>query len=123
METDEPLIDPSLLSGLTNEEKEEALAAAAAAKRAEERAEQRALAKAMERKRLERQHEQEREKEQMEKLRSRRMMENPDGSSDGNGNKVVFLSKKRRAEIKTSKNQVSTKSTSSNHSHCTAKWY
>ena len=53
------LIDPSLLKGLTDEQKKEALAAAAAAKRAEERAEQRALERAMkqkeeERRRLER---------------------------------------------------------------------
>jgi CMP-2-keto-3-deoxyoctulosonic acid synthetase len=50
MAKDEPLIDPSLLLGLTEKQKQEALAAAAAARRAEERAEQRALVKAMEQK-------------------------------------------------------------------------
>jgi hypothetical protein len=48
------LIDPSLLEGLTEEERREALAAAAAARRAEERAEQRALERAVERRRQER---------------------------------------------------------------------
>jgi ATP-dependent RNA helicase DDX23/PRP28 len=50
----DPLLDPSLLEGLSPHEREEALAAAAAAKRAEERAEQRALERAMAKKVAER---------------------------------------------------------------------
>ena len=55
----EPLIDPELLKGLSEQEQEEALAAAAAAKRAEERAEQRALERALKRKEEERKRERE----------------------------------------------------------------
>ena len=44
---DEPLIDEALLAGLSEAERQEALAAARAARRAEERAEQRALERAM----------------------------------------------------------------------------
>lgn len=51
----ELLIDISLLEGLSEQDKEEALAAAAAAKRAEERAEQRAIERALQQKMLERQ--------------------------------------------------------------------
>jgi ATP-dependent RNA helicase DDX23/PRP28 len=49
------LLDPSLLEGLSPEERHEALAAAAAAKRAEEGAEQRALERAMAKRTAERQ--------------------------------------------------------------------
>jgi ATP-dependent RNA helicase DDX23/PRP28 len=73
--SDDHLIDPSLLEGLTDEQKQEALAAAAAAKRAEERAEQRALERAMERKRLERLAEKNQEK---------------NGAKSSNGNKKII---------------------------------
>ncbi|GFH61092.1 hypothetical protein CTEN210_17568 [Chaetoceros tenuissimus] len=95
MSKEEPLIDPNLLIGLSEEEKQEALAAAAAAKRAEERAEQRALAKAMERKRQERLMEQQREQQEKEQ----RIKEKGFGSSS-DGGKVVFLSKRKRQELK-----------------------
>jgi len=100
----EPLIDPSLLLGLTEEHKQEALAAAAAARRAEERAEQRALAKAMEQKRQERLQEQTLEKKEKEVLLNKKGLGIGGGSGKGIGEKVVFLSKKKREEMKKSKN-------------------
>ena len=89
MKEDE-LLDPSLLDGLTKEQKQEALAAAAAAKRAEERAEQRALERAMQRKAEERRKEQ----EQM------RQLTRQDNGASRNQNsinpKIVFVSKRKR---------------------------
>ena len=55
MNGDGDLIDPALLEGLTEEQRQEALAAAEAAQRAEQRAEQRALERALKRKEEERQ--------------------------------------------------------------------
>ena len=107
MSKERPLIDPSLLAGLTAEQKEEALAAAAAAVRAEERAEQRALAKAMEQKRLERQREREEEQEDIQRRKERSLVNHDHyhggvSSKSADSNKVVFVSKKRRAEMKQS---------------------
>ena len=102
MAKDEPLIDPSLLLGLTEKQKQEALAAAAAARRAEERAEQRALVKAMEQKKQERLREKILEKEEEEIALKKNGMAagGGRGSRTGVGEKVVFLSKKKRGELK-----------------------
>lgn len=102
---EEPLIDPSLLEGLTEEQRKEALEAAAAAKRAEERAEQRALERALKRKEEER-----RREKQLEELK-RRAVTSAAGSATGsilngnisgensNGNgKVVYVPKKKRGQ-------------------------
>ena len=103
---DPPLIEPSLLKGLSDAERAEALATAAAAKRAEERAEQRALQRALERKERERQAEREREAQMEEERRKKRSLFNSSGGGNGSltgkdgGNKVQFISRKRRAEMK-----------------------
>lgn len=64
------LIDPSLLEGLTDEQRKEALEAAASARRAEERAEQRALERAVEERRQQRLRQQQREEEEAHSRRS-----------------------------------------------------
>lgn len=101
MKEDE-LLDPSLLDGLTKEQKQEALAAAAAAKRAEERAEQRALERAMQRKAEERRKEQ----EQM------RQLTRQDNGASRNQNsinpKIVFVSKRKRQNPVDKKSQEPT---------------
>lgn len=101
MKEDE-LLDPSLLDGLTKEQKQEALAAAAAAKRAEERAEQRALERAMQRKAEERRKEQ----EQM------RQLTRQDNGASRNQNsinpKIVFVSKRKRQNPVDEKSQEPT---------------
>lgn len=106
------LIDPSLLANLSESERAEALAAAAAAKRAEERAEERALQRAIERKKQERLLEQEREREaELERLKRGSLSSSGlvvSGSDDNNGlNKIVFVSKKRRTELKDTGNSDS----------------
>lgn len=101
MKEDE-LLDPSLLDGLTKEQKQEALAAAAAAKRAEERAEQRALERAMQRKAEERRKEQ----EQM-----RRLTRQDNGASRNQNSinpKIVFVSKRKRQNPVDKKSQEPT---------------
>ena len=100
MSYDNPLIDPSLLAGLTPDQKKEALEAAAAAKRAEERAEQRALAKAIEKKRLERQRAQEQEQELIQRRKENSLVNNGGNGTSDDSKKIVFVSKKRRAEMK-----------------------
>ncbi len=111
------LIDPSLLSNLSESERAEALAAAAAAKRAEERAEQRAIERALERKRLERLQEKEREREfEKDRLKKRGLgtavEESGHGVSSGGGNGssgIRFVPKKRRGiAAATTKNDSST---------------
>jgi ATP-dependent RNA helicase DDX23/PRP28 len=95
-------LDPSLLAGLTEDQKHEALAAAASAQRAEERAEQRALERAMQRKQEER-------KAQAAVFAtvaaaaataaaSIGTMNNSSSSSTTNSNKIVFVSKRNRQE-------------------------
>lgn len=79
----QPLIDPSLLEGLSEKDKEEALAAAAAARRAEERAEQRAIERALRQKEMERQ----RFEAPLQKL-----------TPGGKNNKVVFVPKRDRKQ-------------------------
>uniref|UniRef100_A0A7S3QF64 Helicase ATP-binding domain-containing protein n=1 Tax=Chaetoceros debilis TaxID=122233 RepID=A0A7S3QF64_9STRA len=138
----EPLIDPSLLKNLTEVEKDEALAAAAAAKRAEERAEQRMLERAMERKRLEREKERalelEHQRTRMNEVsglarmnhaissssgvngiehRSGSLDDNDGGSNGNSSNKVVFISKKRRAEMKEKGNPDGNDDGNGNASH------
>ena len=96
----DPLIDPSLLKGLSEEERREALAAAEAARRAEERAERRAMERALKRKEEERQRERERER-MIEEERRKRSGPNglapTSGANDGSA-KIVFVSKRKRAD-------------------------
>ena len=89
---DDNLLDPALLEGLSEEQRQEALAAAAAAKRAEERAEQRALERAM------KQREKERQQEQAPQTQTTRT---GGGSSiaSGNGARVVFVPKRKRQRV------------------------
>jgi ATP-dependent RNA helicase DDX23/PRP28 len=117
-----PLIDPVLLQGLSEEERQEALAAAAAAKRAEERAEQRALERALQQKeearQRERQYEQERRLAEMQQ-RNKAALQNAGGggitstasvssllssssaapttnNGSGGGGRLVFVPKSKR---------------------------
>jgi len=106
------ILDPSLLEGLSPEEREEAIQAAAAAQRAEERAEQRALERAM-------------------AQRMKERMANDNGSSSNNNNnnqsslssttttatattnpQIKFVSKRQRltqsVESETEKNETRT---------------
>ena len=82
------LIDPSLLEGLTEEQRKEALAAAEAAKRAEERAEQRALERAVKQRELERQ----KEKGDSQK----QAHSNPQQKANSTNPKITFVSKRQR---------------------------
>mmetsp|Transcript_7808 Transcript_7808/g.21768 ORF Transcript_7808/g.21768 Transcript_7808/m.21768 type:complete len:715 (+) Transcript_7808:72-2216(+) len=85
------LLDPSLLKGLSKEQREEALAAAAAAKRAEERAEQRALERAMQRK--------EEERRQMEQQQSKaypNFVANANSQHSNGQQRVFFVPKRKR---------------------------
>lgn len=103
----QPLIDPSLLEGLSEDQKQEALAAAAAGKRAEERSEQRAIDRALEQKR------QERLRERMGKEGARQQQQQQhkfaikslggkfgqrNGANNGSGGGVQFVSKRKRME-------------------------
>ena len=102
------MIDPSLLEGLTEDQKKEAYAAAAAAKRAEERAEQRALERAMEKKRLERLREKEASSKSIGKLsmgyggsgakRGRLVGASNGGTDNGTSGGVKFISKRQRQQ-------------------------
>lgn len=98
MQLEPPLIDPSLLEGLTEEQKKEAYAAAAAAKRAEERAEQRALERAKEKRRLERLKEKEVKGIASSGYGASGKRGRPVGASHGirNGSAVKFVSKRQR---------------------------
>jgi len=86
------LMDPRLLEGLTDYQRNEACATAAAAKRAEERAEQRSLEKEMEKKRLERL--KEKEVNQIAKRKRARPMGTINGNI--NGSLVKFVSNRQR---------------------------
>ncbi len=93
------MIDPSLLNGLTEDQKKEAYAAAAAAKRAEERAEQRALERAIEKKRDERLKEKETTAGATVGNGAKRVR--PLGGSNngiGTKNAIKFVSKRQRKE-------------------------
>ena len=125
-------LDPSLLEGLTEEQKEEARRVAAAAARAEERAEQRALERAMERKRQERLMEKKKQEEEQEAAKKSKFLSSSsssspssmkvggrlgqangigNGSSNISGGKIQFVSKLKRAD----KNNTSTAGGSSNN--------
>ena len=109
-----PLLDPSLLEGLTDEQRQEALAAAAAAKRAEERAEQRALERAMQQKLEERQRRDRQEREVIMKSMQQETNDYPGNNNNNNnkhphhhnamadtsGEKVVFVPKQKRQQLK-----------------------
>lgn len=95
-QSEPPLIDPSLLEGLTEDQKKEAYAAAAAAKRAEERAEQRALERAMEKKRLERLQEKEKAKANGISGKRGRPLGGSHGGMGSNGGAIKFVSKRQR---------------------------
>lgn len=85
------LLDPSLLQGLTEDQKQEALSIAAAAKRAEERAEQRALEEAIRRKAEERKRlEQELQEKQFKALH--KTAQQPQEEQD----RLVFIPKRIR---------------------------
>jgi hypothetical protein len=93
-----PLIDPALLAGLSESDRQEALAAAAAAKRAEERAEQRALERALKRKEEERRRErgleeaQQRIKQQQQQQQGAQIGERDISHSPA----LVYVPKRRR---------------------------
>jgi len=111
-------IDPSLLRGLSDEQRREALAAAAAARRAEERAEQRALERALRQKEEERRLERAREAAEAQHsavLNRKRAAaaaainnsndDNNNGgagtaTANGGGDRVVFVPKRKRAEAR-----------------------
>lgn len=84
------LVDPSLLEGLNEHDRREALAAAAAAKRAEERAEQRALERAIQQK------ERERKLEQLQRQLQQKNIAGRNVSAENVTNRVVFVPKNRR---------------------------
>ena len=92
----EPLIDPELLKGLSEEQKQEALAAAAAAKRAEERAEQRALERALKRKEEERRREKELQSARNEKASDIGRAKTKAALA---GAGVVFIPKRKREQM------------------------
>jgi ATP-dependent RNA helicase DDX23/PRP28 len=107
-QSEPPLIDPSLLEGLSEDQKKEAQAAAAAAKRAEERSEQRALERAMEKKRLERL----KEKETIRIATGKRVR--PMGVINNgidNGSAVKFVSKRQRRAQEEQKQEQTQEST------------
>lgn len=87
------MLDPTLLNGLSKEQRQEAMAAAAAARRAEERAEQRALGRAMEQKREERNRLQ--QQEEIEKQRDQQASSLSRSKNSANPG-IVFVSKSKR---------------------------
>jgi ATP-dependent RNA helicase DDX23/PRP28 len=91
---DSSLLDPELLTSLTEEQQKEALAAAAAARRAELRAEERALERALQRKEEERHRQHQEELEKLQKLQKKRA----GGISAATSDRVVFVSKRKRSE-------------------------
>jgi ATP-dependent RNA helicase DDX23/PRP28 len=90
---DDPLIDPSLLEGLSDEQRKEALAAAATAKRAEERAEQRALERALQKKEEERRRQRNLEAQQQKQPIST-------GMASATAERAVFVPKRKRGQQK-----------------------
>jgi hypothetical protein len=100
-----PLIDPALLAGLSESDRQEALAAAATAKRAEERAEQRALERAVKRKEEERRRERELDEQQQQQQQQQRRRQHlqlqQQGTQIGEGDmshapSLVYVPKRRR---------------------------
>jgi hypothetical protein len=90
---DIPLIDPSLLEGLSDEQRKEALAAAASAKRAEDRAEQRALERALQKKEEERRRQRNLEAQQQKQPVST-------GMAAATTERAVFVPKRKRGQQK-----------------------
>lgn len=109
MSSKNQLIDPSLLEGLTDEQRREAIAAAEAARRAEERADQRALERALKRKEEERKREKLLMQQEQEAAAGAGAGGKRVGGGDGiasssalsssagaGGGKLVFVSKRKR---------------------------
>lgn len=131
------LLDPSLLAGLSEEQRQEALAAAAAAKRAEERAEQRALERAMKERQAQRQREREME---APAAVTKGPSETKSTGLVGGTERVAFVSKKKRKEAAAANGDeapepkraapangskqpaAAQKSTASAHSSSSSKW-
>jgi ATP-dependent RNA helicase DDX23/PRP28 len=90
---DDALIDPSLLEGLSDEQRREALAAAASAKRAEDRAEQRALERALQKKEEERRRQRNLEAQQQKQPVST-------GMAAATAERAVFVPKRKRGQQK-----------------------
>jgi hypothetical protein len=90
---DDALIDPSLLEGLSDEQRREALAAAASAKRAEDRAEQRALERALQKKEEERRRQRNLEAQQQKQPIST-------GMAAATIERAVFVPKRKRGQQK-----------------------
>ena len=90
--SNEATLDPSLLAGLTAEQREEAMAAAAAAQRAEARAEQRALERAMKKKQEERDRQRQQEQSRLASRSLSSTMKQKNPKSGG----IVFVSKRSR---------------------------
>jgi ATP-dependent RNA helicase DDX23/PRP28 len=89
---DDALIAPSLLVGLSDEHRKEALAAAAAAKRAEDRAEQRAMERALQKKEHERKQQRDLESQQKKHPVST-------GIADSTASRAVFVPKRKRGQL------------------------
>lgn len=89
-------IDPSLLEGLSDGQRQEAMAAAAAAARAEERAEERAFEKAMKQKAEERQLVKDREKEIHQKHQDNNRLSR---SGDLSNSFVMYIPKQKRQKM------------------------
>jgi DEAD/DEAH box helicase len=106
--SEELLLDPELLKGLTEDEKQEALQAAAAAKRAEERAEQRALELAMKRKEEERKLELQREQldrhqgntDGQKNQKQKQGLGSADDATTNGTTSVVFIPKRNRSQLR-----------------------
>ena len=88
----EMLLDPSLLGGLTEDQKKEALAAAAAAKRVEERAEQRAIERALKQK------EKERKQHKDAEAIPGKDMSRTAGQEQSNSGRLVYVPKRKRSQ-------------------------
>ncbi len=100
--SEQPLIDPKLLEGLTENERNEALAAAAAARRAEERAEQRAIQRALQQREYERKLLFSQQQQQQQSSLSSSRSTNDVITKDDD--RVVFVSKKQRLKLNNNNN-------------------
>jgi hypothetical protein len=89
---DNPLIDPSLLEGLSEEQRKEALAAAASAKRAEDRAEQRALERALLKK------EEERSRQRNLEVQQQKQPASTGFAAASTTERAVFVPKRKRGQ-------------------------
>jgi ATP-dependent RNA helicase DDX23/PRP28 len=98
----DPLIDPSLLATLTEEERQEALRAAEIAKRAEERAEQRAIERELQKKQQQRLLEKQREEELKKKAQHGSGLSSAAATTDTNGG-IKFVPKRKRVAVEQQK--------------------